>query len=265
VPEGHTIHRLALDHTRELGGKRVRVASPQGRFDGAELIDGQRFERAEAFGKHLLHRWEGGQVVHVHLGLFGKFFRWTKHPPPPRETTRMRLSSLDAPLTLDLIGPTACELLDRAQLHKLLSRLGPDPLRDDADPERAWARLQKSRSSIGAALMNQAVLAGVGNVYRAEALFVQRIHPERPARDVSRAEFDELWSWLARALRLGVQHRRIITVPAALEATPAQRRRMARTERVHVYKADRCPRCKTAVRRWELAGRWAYACERCQK
>jgi endonuclease-8 len=113
--------------------------------------------------------------------------------------------------------------------------------------------------------MNQAVLAGVGNVYRAEALFVQRIHPERPARDVSRAEFDELWSWLARALRLGVQHRRIITVPAALEATPAQRRRMARTERVHVYKADRCPRCKTAVRRWELAGRWAYACERCQK
>ena len=265
MPEGHTIHRLALDHTRDLAGKRLRVASPQGRFEGAELIDGQRFARADAWGKHLFHHWEDGQVVHVHLGLFGKFFRWPKRPPPPRETTRMRLQDHASPLTIDLIGPTACERMVPAAVRKLLARLGPDPLRDDADPERAWARLQRGRGNIGAALMNQAVLAGVGNVYRAEALFVHGIHPERPARAVSRAEFDALWAWLCRALRHGVKHGRIVTVQAALDGAPARWRRLARSERVHVYKAERCPACARPVRRWELSGRWAYACENCQR
>ena len=275
MPEGHTIHRLALDHTKELAGKRVRVASPQGRFEGAELIDGARFAHAEAFGKHLFHHWDDGHVVHVHLGLFGRFFRFVRKVPPPRETTRMRLAAEGGP-TLDLVGPTACALIDREGLRALLARLGPDPLREDAEPSQAFARLQRRRGPVGAALMDQSVLAGVGNVYRAEVLFAHGIHPERPANSLGKAEFDALWSWLVLALRRGVRDKRIITADEAEGGGPGprtgggppargKRRWLSRAERLNIYKASRCPRCKGPVRRWELSGRWAYACEKCQR
>jgi len=276
VPEGHTIHRLALDHTKELAGKRVRVASPQGRFEGTELIDGARFAHADAWGKHLFHHWDDGHVVHVHLGLFGRFFRFARKAPPPRETTRMRLAAEGGP-TFDLVGPTACALIDRDELRALLARLGPDPLREDAEPARAFARLQRRRGPVGAALMDQSVLAGVGNVYRAEVLFVHGIHPERPANSIQKPEFEALWSWLVQALRRGVRDKRIITVDEAVhgrgaglgpEEGPAgrgKRVRLSREERLNIYKASRCPRCKGPVRRWELSGRWAYACEKCQR
>lgn len=270
MPEGHTIHRLALDHTRDLQGRVIEVGSPQGRFEGAELVDGDRFAHADAWGKHLFHHWESGYVVHVHLGLFGKFRRHLGSRPPPRETVRMRLwreaKGKDKQLTLDLSGPTACELLPPKELRALIKRLGPDPLRDDADPELAWKKIQNRRGPIGPVLMDQSVLAGVGNVYRAEALFVHRIHPERPARGVSKAEFDALWDWLVKALHRGVRERAIIT---AVDESPhgkmlARRPRMSREERLQIYKADRCLECAGPVRRWEMAGRWAYACDRCQ-
>jgi formamidopyrimidine-DNA glycosylase len=80
VPEGHTLHRLALDHTRLLGGEELWVSSPQGRFaDAAARVDGQKLNRVTAYGKHLFYEWATGDVVHVHLGLFGKFFT---HPTP---------------------------------------------------------------------------------------------------------------------------------------------------------------------------------------
>ena len=269
VPEGHTIHRLALDHAKDLAGRRVRVSSPQGRFEEPELIDGDRFVSADAWGKHLFHRWESGHVVHVHLGLFGRFFRFVRARPVPRETVRMRLSRLEPEgdqLTLDLVGPTACGLLSRKELHALTARLGPDPLRADADPEKAWEKLRRRRGPIGPLLMDQAVLSGVGNVYRAEALFVHRIHPERPAPGVTRAEFDALWTWLVQALRKGVREKRIITVAEqAAHGGKTRSRRVPREERLYIYKASRCPECEGPVRRWELAGRFAYACERCQK
>ena len=89
MPEGHTIHRLALDHVKDLAGRQVRVQSPQGRFEGTELVDGGRFIEPE-----------GDQ------------------------------------LTLDLVGPTACALLSQKEHRALIARLGPDPLRADADPLR---------------------------------------------------------------------------------------------------------------------------------
>ena len=113
--------------------------SPQGRFEGSELVDGDRFIAADAWGKHLFHRWESGHVVHVHLGLFGRFFRFVRARPVPRETVRMRLSRLEPEgdqLTLDLVGPTACALLSQKEHRALIARLGPDPLRADADPLR---------------------------------------------------------------------------------------------------------------------------------
>jgi endonuclease VIII len=269
VPEGHTIHRLALDHASYFAGSQVRVASPQGRFAGAaQALDGRRLVATDAFGKHLLHRYDGGRIVHIHLGLFGKVFHHRLDPddadratpPAPRDTVRYRVQSTEH--AIDLVGATACELLDEAQVDAIIARLGPDPIRDDADPERAWAALQRRSVGIGRALMDQAVLAGVGNVYRAEVLYVHGLHPEVASRDVPRDVWDAMWSTLVTWLRRGVKERRIITVDPAELGVP--RSRIRRADATYVYHQARCRRCGTDVRRFDLAGRWAYACETCQ-
>lgn len=261
MPEGHTIHRLARDHTAWFGGAPVAVSSPQGRFaEAAARLDGEVLERAEAYGKHLFHHYAGGQVVHVHLGLFGRFFTHTSPAPEPRPTARYRVAGGDR--TVDLVGATACALLSPDEVDAIIARLGPDPIRRDADPEQAWQALQRRRIPIGQALMDQRVLSGIGNVYRAEILFVNGIHPETPSNRITRDQWDAMWGTLVSWLRRGVREQRIVTVDPDEAGKP--RSRMTREEATYVYRSDHCPRCDTEIRRFDLAGRWAYACETCQ-
>jgi len=269
MPEGHTIHRLARDHAEWFAGRTVSVSSPQGRFAaGAAQLDGQMLVATDAYGKHLFHRYDDGRTVHIHLGLFGKVLHHALEPrtaaPEPRETVRYRVEAggRDGGHAIDLVGATACELLDEPEVEAILARLGPDPLRTDADPERAWAALQRRSVGIGRALMDQSVLAGVGNVYRAEVLFVHGLHPDVPAREVDRATWDAMWTTLVTWLRLGVKERRIITVDPKEVGIP--RSRIRRGDATYAYHQERCRRCSTPIRRYDLAGRWAYACETCQ-
>src|SRR6266496_6334347 len=193
MPEGNTIHWLARRHTRDLANRVVRVGSPQGRFaKEARLLNRRRFRRAEAYGKHLFHHWEGGLIVHVHLGMAGWFYRHRGKAPEPRPTVRMRL--IAPPVTIDLIGPPTCELVSEAKRWEILARLGPDPLRRDADPGQAWDALRRRHRPIGDALLDQRVLSGVGNIYRNEALFLAGIHPLRSTRRVSKREWEEIWA-----------------------------------------------------------------------
>lgn len=261
MPEGHTIHRLARDHTAWFAGQRVGVSSPQGRFAAAAAeLDGATLQAAEAYGKHLFHHLDGGRTVHIHLGLFGRFFVHEVPPPTPRPTVRYRIVGPDR--ATDLVGATACELLDPAEVEAIIARLGPDPIRRDAEPERAWAALQRRTVPIGRALLDQTVLAGVGNVFRAEVLFVHGIHPELPAREVTREQWDAMWATLVTWLRRGVRDGRIVTVDPKEAGRP--RSRMTRSEATYVYQREQCLRCGSDIRRWDLAGRWAYACQTCQ-
>lgn len=261
MPEGHTLHRLAKDHRRALRGRSVGVSSPQGRFaEAAARLDGRALLGVEAHGKHLFYDFGAGDIVHVHLGLFGKFFDHPTPAPAPRATVRMRLVGPDR--TVDLVGATECALLDPDGRQAILDRLGPDPLRRDADPEQAWEKLRRRRIPVGQAVMDQTILSGVGNVYRAEVLHVLGVHPLVPANQLSRAQFDELWATLVRWLAQGVKDGVIITVDPV--EVGKRRSRIAKGEALWVYKQDACRRCGGEVRRWDLAGRWAYACERCQ-
>jgi endonuclease VIII len=261
MPEGHTIHRLARDHAAWFAGQPVRVCSPQGRFEAAaERLDGRVLEATDAHGKHLFHRYEGGETVHVHLGLFGSFFAHPSPPPAARDTVRYRVVGADR--SIDLVGATACELLTPHEVDAITARLGPDPIREDADPDRAWAALQRRSVGIGQALMDQRVLSGIGNVYRAEVLFVHGVHPELPARALSREVWERMWGTLVEWLRRGVDEQRIITVEP--DEVGASREELTREEATYVYRSARCGRCGGEVRRWDLAGRWAYACETCQ-
>jgi endonuclease VIII len=261
VPEGHTIHRAARTHAALLGGRAVRATSPQGRFtDGAALVDGRVLDRVDAHGKHLLYRFAGGVTVHVHLGLFGRFRVHRGEAPDPRPTVRLRMSAGDA--TVDLTGPTACEVMEPPAEERLLARLGPDPLRPDADPERFVRRVLGSRAPVGTLLMDQSVVAGVGNVFRAEALLVRGIHPLREGRSLSREEALGLWDTVRGMLEDGVRRGRIVTVDPAEAGRPWSR--IPRASRTYVYRRDLCLRCGGDVARWTAGGRNVFACPACQ-
>jgi endonuclease VIII len=262
MPEGHTIHRLAREQTRDLAGQNVCVSSPQGRFlSEAAALDDQLLERVEARGKHLFYHWRDAPLLHVHLGLIGSFRRFPAPAPPPRATVQLRLAS---PLAAyDLVGATTRELIDQARYTRILERLGPDLLASDGDAQRAWDRLRKRSTPIGTALLDQSVLAGVGNVFRAEALFVNGIHPLRPANSLTRDEFDALWTTLGSMLRQGVEDQRIVTVHPS-ERAEQDVERVTPEEAFYVYKQSHCHRCGSPIHTWPLGPRRAYACERCQ-
>ncbi|TQM80623.1 endonuclease-8 [Saccharothrix saharensis] len=265
MPEGHTLHRLAKLHQRRYAGSTVRVSSPQGRFP-ASLVDGRLLERAEAHGKHLFHVYGPDATVHVHLGLYGTFTEWPHPVTEPVGQVRMRLAGPTH--WTDLRGPTRCEVLTDVEVAALRARLGPDPLRRDAKPDLAFARVARSRQSIAVLLMDQTVLAGVGNVYRAEVLFRHGVHPLVPGNRVDRALWDDLWSDLVVLMRAGVKVGRIDTVRP--EHLPEVTGRAPRQDRhggeVYVYRrtGQPCLVCGTPVAAAELAGRNLYWCPTCQ-
>jgi endonuclease VIII len=263
MPEGHTLHRLARLHQKRFGKAPVTVTSPQGRFaDAAEAVSGRVLRTADAWGKHLFHHYDGGAIVHVHLGLYGKF---TERPVPlldPVGQVRMRMVGTE--YGTDLRGPTVCEVVNQGEVDDIVARLGPDPLRRAADASRAWVRISKSRRAIGALLMDQTVIAGVGNVYRSELLFRHRIEPHRPGTHVSEDEFDAAWTDLVALMKVGVSRGKIITVrPEDDKGPPASRPGRPRS---YVYRrtGEPCRVCGTPVRTEVMEARNLFWCPTCQ-
>ena len=273
MPEGHTLRRLADDLDAAFAGRTVSVSSPQGRFaDEAALLDRSTLVGADSAGKHLFIEFDGERFVHVHLGLIGAFdvHAPVAHVEPPRGAVRLRLLASDRLGTAyaDLRGAILCNLISPERRAALLARLGPDPLRADADPDRAWRRISRSPRPIGDLLMDQAVLAGVGNVYRAEVLFRHRVHPLRPGRTLRVGQWRAIWDDLVVLLGEGVVSGRIDTVRP--EHTPEAMGRPPRADdhggEVYVYRRTSmpCHVCGASVRTGELAGRNIFWCPQCQ-
>lgn len=291
MPEGHTLHRLAAHFDKTFGGGTVRVCSPQGRFaDGAALIDGRVLTEGEAHGKHLFLGFDSGMWMRVHLGLYGA---WTfggadgEHhlgapraegasrtelirdadgfavPPAPVGAVRARLVHPSG--WADLRGPSACEVITEEEKLAAQAKLGPDPLREDADPERAWARISRSRTTVAALLMRQDVVAGAGNIYRAESLFRAGLDPMLPGRELTREQWEHLWRDLGGLLRDGVRDGAIVTTRPEDRPDP-DLYPVPRDDSFYVcYRTGRpCRVCSSPVASTELAGRTLYWCPGCQ-
>ncbi len=272
MPEGHTLRRLAMALDGAFAGRAPAVSSPQGRFAaGAALLDGTVLQGAESVGKQLFVTFEHERILHVHLGLIGKFSvePYDGRLPAPVGQVRLRLNS--DTMVADLRGPTLCAVRTPDEIAAVLDRLGPDPLDPRADPEPAWARVQRSGRSIAELLMDQSVIAGVGNLYRCEVLFRHRVDPFRPGRQIRRTTFDTIWSDLVRLLAVGVLTGRIVSDEDELrdlEARAAAGAHVTISDPTYaVYKraGEACRVCGSRVHTTVVAGRNLFWCGRCQR
>jgi endonuclease-8 len=281
VPEGHTVHRLANAFNAQFKGKRVDASSPQGRFaEGAALLDGRTLMSAEAWGKQMFLRFSGGHWLRVHLGLYG-MWRFAGEglegigrrrrgaaadgdvfPPAPAGAVRLRLVA--GKHVADLSGPTACEVLSTPEKRVAAARLGEDPLRRDADPGKAFSKIAASRTSIALLLMRQDIVAGIGNIYRAELLFRARMEPHRAGREISAEVWRRMWDDLAALLKDGVKTGRIVTTERCDRVRKTGK--VTRDDANYVaHRAGRpCHVCGNEVLSEMLGGRVLYWCGVCQ-
>ncbi|WP_431709471.1 Fpg/Nei family DNA glycosylase [Glutamicibacter uratoxydans] len=204
-------------------------------------------------------------------------------PPEPVGQVRARFVSEHG--WADLRGPSACEVLDWDQVQQQLQKLGPDPLvgaglrfaqskgRDlDLDPlkelERGYAEfrrnLSRTKTPIGIVLMNQALISGVGNIYRAEALFRAKVDPQLAANEVSTQAAKKMWWDLVELMEDGVREGKIITTREA-DRDPFGPVWPDNAYYVYQRQGLKCRRCSAQVALAEVAGRKLYWCGRCQR
>jgi formamidopyrimidine-DNA glycosylase len=333
VPEGHTVHRIALQFAADMVGQHVAVSSPQGRFaDGAALLDGLPMVAARAQGKHLFLGFGHGtdevlgaaaqRWLRVHLGLYGA---WDFHgvvspiadgataaaslgaprvrrsrrmgegerdvlpgrsgagdppddgaapddgavpgpwPPEPVGQVRVRLET--AVTVADLRGPTACTVVTVDEVRAVVAAAGPDPRTAGPEGEGEFVRrLTSRRVAVGQLLMDQAVVSGIGNIYRAEMLFRAELDPYTPGTRVPAETARALWRDWVGLLEDGVRTGVMVT---RADLSPADRRRAVRSRdlRHAVYgrAGERCLRCGAPVALAEVAGRKLYWCPGCQR
>lgn len=251
MAEGDTILRAARRIEAAIGGEQVEVSapSPRGRATGVQRLSGRTLERVDARGKHLLLDF-GDLALHSHLGMSGSWHvypraaAWRK--PAGAAWAVLRGESSEA---VQFGGPTLRLLrTDALQRDPTLSRLGPDILAADFDPAAIAHSLQADpHRTLGDALLDQALVAGIGNIFKSEACFAARVDPWQPIRDLTRAQ-------LARVVQAAHGLMR--------EAVESGRHANA----VYRRAGQPCPACGAPIlsRGQGDANRTTYWCPRCQ-
>jgi formamidopyrimidine-DNA glycosylase len=260
--EGHGCHRVAHFHRQKLLNRKFKATSPNGRFtEGAAAINNQPLTRIEVHGKNLFYFFgnenETQKVLHFHFGMAGAFSIHSL-PHEPKPTTRLALLNEEENIVAHLSAMTV-QHGDLDFYNSKILTLGEDPLRENANSDAVWQKISCSKKPIGLLLMDQSVIAGVGNIYRAEILFKSGVHPEQPGYSISQSTFDVIWHHSVNLLQRGFHTGSILTVDpeeAVVLGHPWTRR--------YVYNHSTCGRCSTKVLSWDMASRTVYCCTTCQ-
>jgi len=293
MPEGNEIHRWAERHAAAFVGAPVFVDGPQGRFLDSDVLHGRKLLSVRVVGKHLGYDFGKDRILHIHLGLQGDFTEGSGPLLPVKGALRLRLwspakvklpevpgaskrhawySSDDGTGHLrpeeiawvELRGPMDCSVWTNDQWARLLERLGPDPLNGDG-PEKAIERIAKSKKPIGILMMEQDVMAGVGNIYRAELLFRARQSPFTPGREVDPGVVKKIWKELGPLMRAGMVDRRIVTTLAKDRDHKTGKVQVGDEHYVYRRNGQPCRICGTKVMKREgFAGRNLFWCPVCQ-
>lgn len=186
-------------------------------------------------------------------------------PPEPIGQVRVRL--LTDTVCADLRGPTACEVLEPEQVDAVIAKLGPDPILDPGieAEDRFVATVRKKSTPIGLILMDQGVVSGIGNVYRAELLFRAGLDPYAPGKSLADDTVRALWKDWAHLLTIGVETGQMMTMDG-LEGDDYAQAMANRADRHWVYKREGlpCRVCGTHITLEEMGARKLYWCPRCQ-
>jgi endonuclease VIII len=263
MPEGNEIHRFAERHAKAFAGKRVHVDSPNGGFPDAEVLNGRALRSVEAMGKHLGYVFGRDLILHIHLGMYGDFWEGRMPMPPQKGALRLRIYTKTD--WLELRGGMDTSIFDALKWKALLARLGPDPLREDSDPEAAFGVIRKRNAPIGLLLMDQSLIAGIGNIFRAELLYRARLNPFRPGKQVGTTSLRGVWKDARTLMRAAMDDRRIVTTRA--KDRPHSRGLAQDTEVHYVYRrhGKPCYVCGATIERAAMGGRTVYWCPVCQK
>lgn len=241
MPEGDTVYRTAARLHRALAGRPLTRAEI--RWGGKTLPDvvGRRTVEVVARGKHLLHRIEGGVTIHSHLRMEGAWRVVPNERLRPRELFDPSIRALAATDAHTAIGRRLgmLDVLPTTREETLVGHLGPDILGPDWDPARAAAAIQADPRPIGAVLLDQRVLAGIGTMYDAETLFLERIGPWTPANELGADAVEQIVARAHRLLTVGKEH--------DVQSTTGSRRRGEEVY-VHARSGRPCRRCGTTVR-----------------
>ncbi|SDH96672.1 Fpg/Nei family DNA glycosylase [Agrococcus jejuensis] len=228
---------------------------------------GMRGTVADGGFEHSLSSIGAPRLARLRMGESESTLEVDEFPPPPVGAVRVRI--LTATAVADLRGPTVCEVLDPDEVEAVAQRLGPDPealFETKAAAERRFVeRAGRSRQPIGQLLMDQAVVAGIGNVYRAELLFRARISPHRTGQSLDGDELRGLWKDWVRLLRIGVETGQMLTIDG-LRGKRLELAMASRADRHWVYKREGLPclRCGTTVALEVMQQRKLYWCPGCQ-
>lgn len=267
MPEGNEVHRFRDRQAAIFVGRTVWADSPSGQFPDATLLDGRKLRGIIAHGKHLGYDFGRDLILHVHLGRFGDFAEGTGTLAEPKGALRLRMWTKNKSRVdwLELRGPSDCSIYDEKKWERLMARLGPDPLDVKADPKPAFATIAERKTPIGMLLMDQEVIAGIGNIYRAELLYRAHLSPFRPGNEVDAKTLRAIWKDAVALMADGMVDRRIVTTRAKDRPHPRGPAERAEVHYVYRRRGKPCWVCGTAIRSQDMAGRTLYWCTVCQK
>lgn len=243
MPELPEVEICAHQLSSRLGGKVIRQVDVRDRkFRLPQDLPGRTITEVRRRGKFISLGLDDGRRILIHLGMTG----WFEFAPPPRY--RLAIGTNDGSAYFEdfrLFGKV--RVVSAAQETDIFAKLGPEPLSEGFD----LACLKQTRRPVKVALLDQKVIAGIGNMYAVEALWRARIHPKRPASRLREDELRRLKRSIIRVLQKAIAHG-----PQIYE-----------TQRFMVYdrKGKACCRCHTPIRRIMLGGRGTYFCPGCQR
>lgn len=261
MPEGDTVWRTARRLHEALAGKPIIEADLRWPQIATADLTGRHTLQVVARGKHLLHRISGGLTLHSHLRMEGQW-RLEATPTLPdrwRRNTELRALVAAADWTALGVRLGMLDLVPTDREHELVGHLGPDLLGPDWDEDRAVDNLLTSGAPLGQALLDQRNLAGLGTLWTAETLFLERLPPWRPAPELGRDAIERV---VARARRL------LLNARSDVIQSSTGSFRKGETTYVHGRSGRPCRRCGETVR-VALIGdptreRTMFYCPRCQ-
>lgn len=273
LPEVETIRRTLAERLpgRRVTGVEVRGAHVLEGVPAGDFVQGlidRRFERVGRRGKYLLLDLEGGRRLMLHLRMTGRLLHGSDlGTPGPHTHLRLFLDD-GSELRFDdvrkfgrvYLGSTRAN--GRAPWPAGYRSLGPEPLAGDFGPDELAAAFEGREARVKSLLLDQRIVAGLGNIYADEALFRAGIHPARPAGELDRQEIRRLWQAIRDVLTEAVQARG--TTFSDYRDALGRTGEFARLLATYGRKGEPCPRCGTAIETVKVAGRTSHYCPRCQ-